>query len=248
MPAAAAEPQATRVIAVRHGETTWNAALRMQGQLDAPLSPRGRWQAGRAAAALQGEGIDAIVSSDLSRARDTAAPLAERLGLPVATDPGLRERAFGIFEGCTYAEIDSRWSDDAARWRRHDPDFGPLGGETLRAFGDRAVAAMTQVAANHHGRSVAVFTHGGVLDCLYRAATRVGFEAARTWQLGNAAVNRLLWTERGFVLVGWSDIAHLDGEPPLDDASEGDSPARVVGSGGGPPEVTALRAAPLRSR
>jgi len=107
---------ATRIVAVRHGETVWNAEMRMQGQLDTALSGRGRWQASRAAEALVGEGIEAIVASDLARAYDTAAAIAAALGLAITTDAGLRERCFGIFEGHTYAEIDARWPEPAARW------------------------------------------------------------------------------------------------------------------------------------
>ncbi len=212
----------TRLVAIRHGETTWNAATRMQGQLDTPLSARGRWQARQLGEALDDEGIDAIVASDLQRARDTAAPLAARLGLPVTTDAGLRERTFGVFEGSTYAEIDTRWPELAVRWRRHEPAFGPPGGETMIDFDARAMAALGRVAEAHAGRTVAVVTHGGVLDCLYRAAARVGLEASRTWELGNASINRVLWTGDGFSLVGWSDIAHLSGEPVLDDAADGE--------------------------
>ena len=223
-PAAFADPHEThltRIVAVRHGETVWNAEMRMQGQLDTALSARGRWQAARAAAALAEEGIEAIFASDLVRAYDTAQALAARIGLPITTDAGLRERSFGVFQGHLYAEIDARWPAEAARWRHHDPDFGPDGGETLRAFSARAVAACTRIAAAHPGRSIAIVTHGGVLDCLYRAAAGVDLSAARSWELGNAAINRLLYTPRGFTLVGWSDTAHLEGVT-LDDGSEGD--------------------------
>ena len=217
------EAHLTRVVAVRHGETTWNAEMRMQGQLDTPLSARGRWQAARAAESLADAGIEAIFASDLERAYDTAQALAARLGLPITTDTGLRERSFGIFQGHLYADIDSRWPEQAARWRHHDPDFGPEGGETLREFSARAVAACARIAAGQPGRSIAIVTHGGVLDCLYRAAAGVDLSAPRSWELGNAAINRLLYTPRGFTLVGWSDTAHLEGET-LDDGSEGDPP------------------------
>lgn len=217
------EAQVTRVIAVRHGETDWNAAMRMQGQLDAALSARGRWQAARVAQALEGEGIDAVFASDLARAFDTATAIADRLGLRVVVDSGLRERSFGVFQGFTYAEIDARWPAEALRWRRHDPAFGPAEGETLRDFSARAVATAARIAAGQAGRTIALVTHGGVLDCLYRAAARIDLAAPRSWELGNAAINRLLHTSRGFSLVGWSDTSHLDGEAPLDDASEGDS-------------------------
>jgi probable phosphoglycerate mutase len=216
-------PRATRIVAVRHGETVWNAEMRMQGQLDTALSARGRRQAARAAAALADEGIEAIVSSDLARAHDTALAIAAEIGLPVVTDPALRERCFGIFEGHTYAEIDARWPADAASWRRHDPGFAPVGGETLIEFSVRAIAAMTAAAERARGRSLLVVTHGGVLDCLYRAASGLGLDAPRSWELGNAAINRLLYTGERFTVVGWSDTSHLEGDP-LDDASEGDCP------------------------
>ena len=221
--AAASDAQGTRIVAVRHGETVWNAEMRMQGQLDTALSERGRRQAARAAAALADEGIEAIVSSDLARAYDTAAAIAAVVGLPVAIDPGLRERSFGIFQGYTYAEIDARWPADALRWRRHDPSFAPEGGESLIEFDARAVAAMTRIAEQARGRSILVVTHGGVLDCLYRAASGLDLDAPRTWELGNASINRLLFTGERFTLVGWSDTSHLDADP-LDDASEGDCP------------------------
>ena len=216
------DAQLTRVVAIRHGETVWNAEMRMQGQLDTVLSERGRWQVRRMAEALAGDGIEAIFASDLARAFDTAQALAEVTGLPITTDPGLRERSFGVFQGFTYAEIDARWPAEAARWRRHDPDFGPDEGEMLRDFSVRAVAACTRIATSQAGRSIAIVTHGGVLDCLYRAASGIALGAPRSWELGNAAINRLLCTPRGFTLVGWSDTAHLDGAT-LDDGSEGDT-------------------------
>ncbi len=211
--------EVTRIVAVRHGETVWNAEMRMQGQLDTALSAHGRWQAARAGQALAGEGIEAIVASDLARAFDTARAIADVVGLEVETDAGLRERCFGEFEGYTYAEIDARWPVEAALWRRHDPAFGPAGGETLIAFFDRAVASLTRIAVAARGRTICVVTHGGVLDCLYRVAAGVDLAAARTWELGNAAINRVLFTGEGFTLVGWGDTGHLDGVT-LDDASE----------------------------
>jgi probable phosphoglycerate mutase len=224
MAAGAGSAEVTRIVAVRHGETVWNAEMRMQGQLDTELSAHGRWQAARAGTALAGEGIEAIVASDLSRALDTARAIAAVVGLPIATDAGLRERSFGEFQGHTYAEIDARWPAEAARWRRHDPDFGPVGGETLTAFFARAVAALTRIAAAARGRTICVVTHGGVLDCLYRVAAGVDLGAVRTWELGNAAINRVLFTGEGFTLVGWGDTGHLDGAT-LDDTSEGEGVA-----------------------
>ena len=203
----------TRLFALRHGRTAWNAETRVQGQLDVPLDALGRWQAERLALALAGEPIAAIYSSDLQRALDTAAPLVARTGAPLYTDARLRERGFGSFEGRTHAEIESHWPEAAARWRRRDVGYQPGGGEALTPFFERCVSTVCALAAAHPGQTVAVVAHGGVLDCLYRAAVGVELNAQRSWPLGNASINRLLFTGEGLSLVGWSDDAHLEGAP-----------------------------------
>jgi probable phosphoglycerate mutase len=203
-------PEATRVFVLRHGQTAWNVEQRIQGQLDVPLDASGRWQAGRLAHALRGEGLDAVYSSDLTRASETAAALAAAAGLTVRTDVGLRERGFGAFEGLTYREIEQRWPGPALSWRQRDPDFAPGGGESLRGFYDRCVGTALRLLARHPAQTVALVAHGGVLDCLYRAAARIELQAPRTWQVANAAVNRLLWTPQGLALVGWNDRSHLE--------------------------------------
>lgn len=202
--------EATRIIAIRHGQTAWNAELRMQGQLDTALDARGRWQAQQLVRALAHEAVDAIVASDLSRAVATATPLAEAMGLRVQREPGLRERRFGVFEGFTYADIERQWPDEIARWRVRDPTFAPPRGERLSEFYERCVDVASRLAARHGGRTVVWVTHGGVLDCLHRAATRIALDAPRTWTLDNASINRLLHTDQGLMLVGWGDTGHLD--------------------------------------
>jgi len=210
----ASEPfEPTRIIAVRHGETAWNVDTRLQGQLDIPLNDRGREQARRMARSLQDDAPDVIYSSDLSRARETADAVALALGRPLAavtTDTGLRERCFGIWQGHTYAEVEQGWPAEAERWRKREPGFGPVDGETLQGFFDRSVATATRLAAAHPGQTVLLVAHGGVLDCLYRAASRMALDGPRTWELPNTGVNRLLYTGSGFTLVGWADVSHLD--------------------------------------
>ncbi len=203
---------ATRIIAIRHGETAWNVDTRIQGQLDIPLNDTGRWQAHRLALALAGEPITALYSSDLWRAYDTALSVSSATGLPIVTDEGLRERGFGVFEGKTFAEVEALWPAQSMRWRRRDPEFAPEGGETLIDFRDRVTRTAHALAARHVGEQIVMVGHGGVMDVLYRIATGQDLQAPRTWQLGNAAINRLLWTPDGFTLVGWSDTWHLDDE------------------------------------
>lgn len=200
----------TRIVAIRHGETDWNAGARLQGQLDIALNRVGRAQAARLASALRDEGLSAVVASDLARAADTARAFAEPLGLPLTLDAGLRERAFGVLEGHTYDEIAQHWPEMARRWRARDPDFAADGGESLAGFQERCVAAAGRIALAHAGRCIALVTHGGVLDALYRAAARIPVDAPRTWMLGNASVNRLLHSPQGFALVGWDDRRHLE--------------------------------------
>lgn len=205
----------TRLLVLRHGRTAWNVETRIQGQMDAPLDALGRWQAERLGAAvaeaLAGEAIAAVYSSDLQRALHTAQPLARRAGMAVLPDLRLRERGFGSFEGHTHAEIEATWPEAAQRWRQRDVDFQPGGGEALTTFYARCVGAVSELAARHPGRTIAIFAHGGVLDCLYRAAVGVTLNAPRSWQLGNATINRLLHHGEGLSLVGWNDDAHLEG-------------------------------------
>ncbi|MEO6410778.1 MAG: histidine phosphatase family protein [Burkholderiaceae bacterium] len=201
----------TRVLAIRHGETDWNRDTRIQGQLDIGLNETGRWQARRLALALADEDLSAVCSSDLARAIDTARELAHPRRLQVITDRGLRERGFGTFEGSTFIEIEARWPLDAARWRRRDLQFAPGGGETLVDLNARCIGAATLLAQAHAGQSIAIVAHGGVLDCLYRAAAHVELDAPRSWEVPNAGINRLLYTPQGFTLVGWGDVGHLEG-------------------------------------
>ena len=199
---------------MRHGETAWNVDTRIQGSLDIGLNEKGRSQAERLGAALgknqTQEPIAAIYSSDLWRAYDTALAISKATGVPVVTNEGLRERGFGVFEGKTFAEIESDWPDQARLWRQRDPEFCPEGGESLTQFRDRILTASQALTARHAGEQIAIVAHGGVMDVLYRAATGQGIQATRTWALGNAVINRLLWVPTTFSLVGWNDTTHLD--------------------------------------
>lgn len=206
--------QITRIVAIRHGETAWNVGGRLQGHLDIALNETGRLQAQRLAQAMAGrEPLDAIYSSDLSRARDTAQAVAQATGAPLRVDAGLRERCFGDFQGQTFEQVTQAHPQDAERWRRRDPHWAPAGdgGESLLVFRERVTQTVQALAAQNVGKNIAIVTHGGVLDVLYRAAARLGLQDARTWELTNTAVNRLLWSsEGGLSLVGWADVSHLE--------------------------------------
>ena len=211
---------ATRIIAIRHGETAWNVDTRIQGQLDIPLNTMGRWQASRVAQALAEESIQAIYASDLLRAWETAGAIAQATGLPLQANEGLRERGFGDFQGKTFAEIEALWPEQSRQWRARHPEWAPPGGESLIALRARIVAAASELAARHLGEQIVLVAHGGVMDVRYRAATGQPEQAPRSWQLGNAAINRLLWTPEGFTVVGWSDTRHLENDPARDETRD----------------------------
>lgn len=202
--------EATRIIAIRHGETAWNVDTRIQGHLDIPLNDTGLWQAQQVGQALAGEPVAAVYTSDLQRARVTAQAVADSTGASLVLEPGLRERSFGLLQGRTFAEIETQLPEEARRWRQRDPHFEPEGGESLIVFRERITRITDQLVQRHPGELVVLVAHGGVLDVLYRAATGQELQAPRTWKITNAAINRLLWTESGLTLVGWADTQHLD--------------------------------------
>ena len=203
----------TRIVASRHGETAWNASTRIQGHTDSPLNDHGHRQAQLLAQALaEAEPIDAVYSSDLQRAHATALAMAQATGAPLHTHVGLRERAFGEFEGRSFDHIEAELPQAAHLWRTRVPDWSPPGGgESLLIMQERVLTTLDELAQQHLGQHIALVAHGGVLDILYRAATQQSLQAPRSWQLGNATINRLLWTPQSLTLVGWGDDAHLQG-------------------------------------
>jgi probable phosphoglycerate mutase len=150
----------TRLIVWRHGNTDWNRDDRVQGQLDTPLNDLGREQAAEAAAILARRRPDAIVSSDLSRALDTAAALATLTGLPVRPDERLRERFYGAWQGRTLAEAAAGFPAEFARWRHGDQAPG-CDIESQDDLGKRVGAALQEAVDSNPGGTVVVATHGG---------------------------------------------------------------------------------------
>lgn len=149
----------------RHGQSTWNAEGRWQGQADPPLSARGRAQAERLAEQLAGAGVALLAASDLARARETAEIVGARLGLAPHLDPALREHDVGAWSGLTHAEIERRWPEELARFRGGDLALRPGGGESRLALRARVWAAVSRLEASARG-PCAVVSHLGVLHAL----------------------------------------------------------------------------------
>ncbi len=206
----------TSFLLLRHGETVWNRAGRLQGWQDSPLSDAGRAQAAALAARLADERVDLLVTSDLGRTRATAAPIAARLGRDAVADAGLRERCYGELEGLTWAEIERAHPATYARLAARDADYVVPGGESATQFRDRIVAALDRLARTYAGASIAVVTHGGVLGVVYRWAKDIPFELPRTFAIPNGGVNRVRIDHRRWSIDAWAETAHLP-EGALDD-------------------------------
>jgi probable phosphoglycerate mutase len=199
----------TTFLIIRHGETDWNVAGRLQGWGDSPLSAAGRAQAAAVAARLAGAEIDALVASDLGRTQATAAPISAGIGLGIETDPGLRERCYGVLEGLTWAEIEQRHAEAYRHLVARDQDYAVPEGETGIQFRNRVFDAFERLAALHGDARVAVVTHGGVLGIVYRRAHRIALEMPRTFAVPNAALNRVRIEGRRWTIEAWADVAHL---------------------------------------
>lgn len=204
----------TEIVLIRHGETDWNRVRRLQGHLDVELNAYGRKQAQAVAQALASEVPHAIYASDLSRARATAQAIADIHGMRVRVDGALRERCYGAFEGLMYDEIIAHFPEAFAKWQAHALHArfpaGERTAETLHEFSQRAVSAVSAIAERHVGEKIVIVSHGGVLDCLYRAAHAMPISAPREFDVKNAAINRLRWQPTKWQMVQWADIAHLD--------------------------------------
>ena len=201
--------QSTRLCLVRHGETAWNAGGRVQGQLDVPLSETGLAQARALARVLSKERFSAIHSSDLTRARQTAQPVADLLKKDVLVSESLRERHYGAFQGMTYAEAKERIPEGYARFRAKDPEYDFGTGESLKRFNDRSLLFIQEVVERHEGKNLLLITHGGVLEMVYRHATGRGLSTPRDFEIPNAALNRVEIGAAGWRVEVWADIGHL---------------------------------------
>ncbi len=207
----------TELLFIRHGETDWNRRQCFQGQLDVPLNATGHAQAQRLAARLAGTPPDRFVCSDLQRTRETAAPLAAAWGRAPLAMAGFREQAFGIFEGLDFSAIQARHADLWQRWLEHRADYAlPGGGESMRQFSQRVMAALRELLATASGgERVTIVTHGGVLDVLWREANGLPLDGGRQCEIPNTGLNRLLWRNGGLAVEQWGDAAHLGDLPAV---------------------------------
>lgn len=198
------------LLLVRHGRTDWNAQMRYQGQTDPPLNDTGRLQVEALSRRLAREEIDALYTSDLRRARETAEAIATPHGLPVRVEPRLREMYFGMWEGLTYPEIQERYPQDLAAWEADPMATSPTAGEGLTQVSARAASVLEEVAGKHQEQVVLFVGHSGILRVLLCLA--LGLSPALNWKfrMDTASFSELKLYPEGAVLVTLNNISHLD--------------------------------------
>lgn len=192
------------VIFWRHGQTDYNVERRFQGQSDIPLNTLGRTQAAQAASYLSTLQPELIVSSDLSRAADTAEELASLLNIGVTHDERLRETAFGQWEGHTRDELNASWPEELEQWLS-GADMNPPGGESRSESGRRVASAITDVIDGSEAQTIAIVAHGAVL----RAAAELllGMDGSgRLAVLGNCGHGEFGFTGTNWVLRSWGTV------------------------------------------
>ena len=212
----------TDFIFIRHGETDWNRQQRFQGQIDVPLNDLGQAQARQLGARMAEEPAEHLICSDLQRAQQTAAPLAAAWQAAPVLLPGLREQCFGVLEGLDVPTIKARHPELWLQWLEHRADFALPGGENLRQVHARVMEAVKALAEAHPGRRLAVVTHGGVLDMLWRTAHGLPLSGLRTCDIPNTGLNHLRWRQGTLDILRWADASHLEGLPEQPSTAAGE--------------------------
>ena len=189
-----------RLILVRHGQTEWNAGGRYQGQSNVALSDIGRKQARFLAERFPVRQLDAIYTSDLDRAKETAECVGKRLGLTVCPEKAFRELSFGDWEGLTYQEISSRWPEEAEKLFTAPDELVIPHGETFQDLQKRALDKIYSLYEKHIDQTVAVFAHGAINKTILAGLMHIPLHYLWSLRQDNTAVN-ILRLDDGYVMV-----------------------------------------------
>ena len=203
----------TEIIIIRHGETEWNKTGRFQGHSDVPLSAEGRAQAAALGKNLVVDHVDTIYASDLTRAMETAAPLAQRFGLEVISDPLLRELNFGSWEGRNFNDVNAE-NPDAMKTFYNDPERVNIpDSEPFPEFQRRVAGRVHEIVAQERGKRIVIVSHGASIRILF--ADILSMPIRSIWHVSqlNTAVNKIRFEDDGFAVVTlMNDTSHLRAE------------------------------------
>jgi alpha-ribazole phosphatase/probable phosphoglycerate mutase len=201
--------QPLSLVFIRHGTSTWNDERRIQGQLDPPLSEKGRDQARKLGARFRDTQVDGFYSSDLARARETAGAIAEVIGQSPEFRPELREVALGEWEGLQRADIMARYPEKWGQWTEHPSwDIVP-GGEGTDAFESRVGAAIESLIERHRSGRVLVVTHGGVIQVALLRVVGRSSNGLFPFTINNTSLTVLQGTADRLLVGRVNDTCHL---------------------------------------
>lgn len=198
-----------RVIFIRPGETDWNRAGRWQGWVASPLNAHGRAQAAALSRFVRHIGVSALYTSDLRRALQTAAPLAEALGFAPIPDARLRERSVGLWQGLTLQEMRDWYPDDFAALLADREHFRIPGGESREDVRQRMREAFADIVAQDAGETIAILSHTAAIKLLLEDV--LSGISGDSLEIGNTSATTIRLAEAGWVLVAADDLTHLEG-------------------------------------
>jgi alpha-ribazole phosphatase len=199
-----------RLYLIRHGETEWNNTMKFQGSTDIPLSENGRRQSERLGKRLASLKLDAVYTSDLLRAYETATIINSHHNVPLEIVPGLREINFGAWEGLTIAEIKKLFADEITQWWKNPFSIRLPGGETYFELVERSVKAAKNIVARHNDGQVLLVSHGGPIKSI--VCSILGIDLSSYWKLGlhNGSLSIIEFTGWDYgILTLFNDCSHL---------------------------------------
>jgi broad specificity phosphatase PhoE len=199
-----------RLVLVRHAETDWNRERRYQGHRDTSLSDTGRAQAEAAGRLLAGERIEAVWSSPLRRARETAAAIAAPQGLAVHVEDAFGEMRFGEWEGLTVEEVRARFPTLYQAWLETPHLVALPGAETLDEVRARALRGLEGLRAAHDGRTVCLVTHGVTSRILILEALGLGLDRIWSLQVSSTGISELEFRDDWAVVHRMNTLVHLE--------------------------------------
>jgi len=199
----------TKFIIVRHGETAWNRGRIFRGTYDIPLNENGKKQACLAGKSLKNVKINAVYTSPLSRAKESAEIAAENHGITPIVHNGFLDMDYGEWTGKEEAEVAKLWPDECAVWACAPHTVRPYGGTTLKEIFDNAFSAMEELALKHDGETIAIFSHRVVNKLLLLGALSLGLDRFPFIIQGNCCINEIERVQNGYLIERLNDTSHI---------------------------------------
>jgi broad specificity phosphatase PhoE len=199
----------TEILLIRHGETDWNREKIFRGTHDVPLNDNGREQARLVEMALRSEKIDVAYTSPLSRAAETARIVLEPQHIEATMHEGLLDLSYGDWTGLKEPDVARQWPEELAEWKAHPHTARIPGGDMLKDVFDRVFNTMEAIARQHVDETVVLFAHRVVNKLLIVGALGLSLDRFPVIIQGNCGINRLKWTESGYLIESINDTSHI---------------------------------------